>query len=280
MSPASYQSCGVNFSAEEPRWLEALESLGLKALEARILVAVMDAEEITSAALRSVTGSSAQSIAAAVDALIKRQLLDRATRQRPQLVFVHPNAMESLQALRAAELEARQNRESELDLLGAAIELAARRRVERGLPPGASPDHVPSPRGRTSHDEVVGARELGNGTASRSWLCCPSRILVTDSGPVFDLVELGGRQQPGSEVRLSREPLPPLRLLDGNRLATMGSTPVGRATVWSHDARHVRAAQELFELWWARAAPGVTKPHPPKQPEPEWDVEEWDPADL
>jgi hypothetical protein len=240
----------------------------------------MEGEELTAAQLRALTGSSAQSIAAAVDALIKRRLLDRLSQQRPQLVFLHSQAKEGLQDLLEQAREAEQQRQTEIDQLVAMVEGAWRRRAERGRPRGRSPEELPSARGRISHDEVLPASDLGSGTASRSWLRCPARVLVTDAGPDFDLRQLAHRQQPGSEVRISRGPLPQMRVLDGERLAGVGRSAFGRAIVWSWDERHVRAAQELFELWWARAEPGVVTPHPLRQPEPEWDVEEWDPADL
>lgn len=267
-------------TAPEEGQQSALEVLGLSALEARIFRTVMREEEVTSAALKAMSGSSMQSVMAAVDTLVKRRLVERLHDRRPQLVFLHAHARESVQQLVADAELIQQQRRSELERLSAAVELASRRRSERGRPRRSSSDEPPSPRGRTAHDEVLAASELGIGTASRSLIGCSSRLLITDADAEFDLAALADRQQPESEVRLSNEPLPAVRILDGERLMAVVGTSYGRGLGWSWDARHVRAAQELFELWWARAEPGFTKPHPPKEPEPEWDVEEWDPADL
>ena len=50
--------------------------------------------------------------------------------------------------------------------------------------------------------------------------------------------------------------------------------------MWSRDGAHVRAAQQLFALWWDAAPAGLVTPWPPMWDDSELEVDEWDPADL
>jgi hypothetical protein len=113
-------------------------------------------------------------------------------------------------------------------------------------------------------------------------------LLLTGLPPSPDADELlrslAAAQQPGSELRSVAGTLPRMWLLDDDRVGTRVGITAGSAygmqRVWSRDEAHVRAVRELFELWWQGARPGPVTPRRPEQPEPELDVDEWDPDEL
>lgn len=260
--------------------LAGLEVLGLQPLEAQVLLTVLTQEEVTNAALGAASGASPARVAAAVDSLVRHGLLDRVTSRRPHVTFLHARANAALDALLQLTETQRNKQQEQLDRAIEAVAVAVRRREERGRPAAEHYGRSPELRGRTGHDEVLKAPPGRSSPPPLSLSGCPARLLLTNMRADFDLEAFAWWQEQGSELRLTTEALPPLRILDRSRLGTVAGTPIGQRMVWSWDARHVRAAQELFDIWWERARPGITKPYLPKKPEPEWDVEEWDPADL
>jgi DNA-binding MarR family transcriptional regulator len=264
-------------------------ALGMSELDARILAAIIAAEEVTAATLCAVTGERAPKISVAVENLIRRGLVERVRNRRPSLIFMNPAAPDVLARLAAEAKQEHEQRLADVDLAVEAVTQASARREARGRPyyeldPRRNRDSDDfvwrERRGRTSHDEVVWSMDVTLGGAPRSFLGCPTRLLITDSELDPELAARG--QQPGSEVRSTDEALPRLLVIDGTRAGITSGTQYGQMLVWSRDALHVRAAEQLFGLWWDEAAPGAVTPYPePKPPEEEnWDVDERDPNEL
>lgn len=260
--------------------------MGLTDLEAKVLRALLVEEEMTLTALAAELGSNRPAVSTAVAALVRRRLLERVTTRRPGVVFVHAHAEESLAQLNAEAAARERGRAEAIEATQRLVATAAARRRDRGrphyelLPTARGSDYQPrSDRGRTSHDEVHPVEDtLQSGCSQRALVGCPTRLLVTGTGA--DLDAWVACQALGSEVRQTCEPLPALRIVDGERVGLRVTSRHGVATAWTRDGRHLRAAQELFDLWWERAGPGAIKPVPLPGPEPHWDVEEWDPEDL
>jgi len=265
--------------------LGAFEDMGLSALGARVLGIVLRDEEVTATRLCAETGASAPAMGIAVESLLKQGLLDRTRGTRPLVIFIRDGAEEALAALRADDEAQRSARRAQADAALAAVAAAAARARDRKRPYAEQRRLLGPRRGRTSHQQVLTASDLLSWSVARSCLGCPAQLLVTDGEDVPELDDAAlavvvSRQQPGSEIRISGELLPRLWVLDGSHAGTASGTPLGHEVGWTWDGRHVRAAAELFETWWRRAPAGGVTPHPPALAEPEWEVDEWDPADL
>jgi DNA-binding MarR family transcriptional regulator len=258
-----------------------LSALGLSAVEADVLAAVVESEEASFPTLCVLTGASHTAVSVAVGALVHRGLLERVMNRRPSLVLLSDQASFVLERLtRAAEAQ-RQRAEEDVREAVAAVGVAAERRRQRGrpyyelqpAPRGVSDAGWPRPRGQTSHDEVLPAVEAVRGLVGRARLRCFTRLIVV--GAHADLEQIAGRQPPGSETRGTTVLLPQVWVLDGERVGVMASTPQGPRAVWSRDGAHLAAAQEQFERWWQACEPGVVTPQPvPRWSEAELDVEE------
>lgn len=270
---------------------ESFSALGLGALEARLLAVVVAQEEVTATDLAAATGMALSAISVAVRGLVRRGLLERVAGRRPSVIFLSPEAPEALARLSEARDKEWRERCARAAEATALLEAAAKRREERGRPyhelePPIRREDVcggwPRSKGRTSHDQVALATDLAGWRSSQSLIGCPARLLVV--GTDVDLDHLARRQQPGSEVRSTEEPHPNVWLLDGERdgqrVGLVAGTRWGTRGVWSRDAGFVRAAKELFELWWERAPTGVVTPYPKVATEEDLDVEEWDPEDM
>lgn len=248
---------------------DGLTWLGLSRDEARVLRSVVELQEISSTDLVALLGSSRPAISRAVGALTQRGLVESTHHRRPALVRVHPEAPRALQRLRE-EAEGRDElRAGDLAEVQGQICEAARSRADRGRPFYERSARVwqvwhESRVGTRGHDEVhiQGApRRIGR----------RGRLLVTTH---TDLHAVAQQQMPGTEVRRSDEALPRLLILDRERVAVQASDAQGVGTFWTQDQRHVRAAQELFDLWWQRAGTGVVRTSDyPESPLDEW--EEW-----
>ena len=253
--------------------------MGLSELEAKVVRALLVEEELTLTALTAEVRSNRPAVSTAVSSLMRRGLVERVTTRRPGVVFLHPDAEETFARLRAAALAREQDRAEAVEDLREQLEAAVAKRLDRGrphyelMPTRRGYDSWPSrDRGRTSHDEVLLADEvLRWGCGRRALLGCPTRVLISGEG--VDLVACSARQPPGSEVRDISEALPALKILNGERVGLAVTYREGSATGWTRDGRHVRAVQELFELWWDRAGPGATAPSPPEWDESLFDVD-------
>lgn len=272
-------------------------ALGLGDLEARILAYVVSEEEVVAADLAAATGVRLSAVSVAVQGLLRRGLLQRIYGRRPSVIFLHPQAPEALARLAEVQAQVQETQRALAAEATAAVVAAAERRVERGRPyhelePRLRIDSTlagwPVRRGRLSHAQVMAAPYLG-GSAPVSLPGCPARLLISgqlaqtaglSSGQGMDVARW---QQPGSEVKVIELALPLLWLLDGERVGTVAGTKQGVRLVWSQDRLHVRAAQELFELWWARAPAGVVTPDRPalrQWSEADLEVDEWDPEEV
>ncbi len=265
---------------------EGLRWLGLSDHEVRVLVAVLAHDEVPTPTLVALTDLRHPAVSKAVRSLQHRGLLERTPNVRPSVVYLHPTAGATLAELRDRAHERDARILKELTETQVKVSAASARRVLRGRPVvelepiarGVPGDRERERRGRFAHDEVIDRVEPGRGIAARAWVGCVSRLLVTAAE--INLEVLATQQAAGSEVRFSDQPLPPLRILDRERVAVEVSTAGGLSFGWSRDARHVRAVQHLFDQWWDRAAPGIVKPYPPTWDESDVDVDEWDPDDL
>jgi DNA-binding MarR family transcriptional regulator len=244
-----------------------LVRLGLGDLEARVLLAVLVEEELTQGAIAALTGASSPSVSVAVTKLFKRGLVERVPGRRPSIVFLDPNAPAVLRRLvKEVEEDQRRGWDSVHEALEVVAAAAERREERRGpfherqpRPRGlSSTGEWPGHRGRIAHDQVLTLSLAMMGTASKAKTHCPSRLIVTDLSA--DLELLASREEPGSEVRATGRPLPPLWILDRERVGIITSSREGQVLGWSQDQAHVRAASELFTLWWDEAGPGVVKP--------------------
>lgn len=248
---------------------DGLTWLGLSRDEARVLHSVIELQEISSTDLVALLGSSRPAISRAVGALTQRGLVESTHHRRPALVRVHPEAPRALQRLREEAEDRAAVLAGDLAEVEELIAEAARIRDDRGRPFYERSARIwqmwhENRVGTRGHDEVhvQGApRRIGR----------RGRLLVTTSADPHAVAE---QQVPGTEVRHSDEVLPRMLILDRERVAIQASDAQGVGTFWSEDQGHVRAAQELFELWWERASPGVIRASDyHESPLDEW--EEW-----
>lgn len=241
----------------------AVSALGLTQLEAQVLGLVLTDQEVTIAQLMRASGLSNSVVCKAVAKLERTGLLDRVPGRKPTVLFLHVQASAALGVLvertRAVEREVH----AALEALGEQVRQGVARAEERRRPyferdprpRGLTELPRPSRRGRTHHDEVVAMSSLRAGQGARSGAQCPARVLVAGRAGPVDLVSVARVQVRGSEVRATSDALPELCVLDGERVGLRASTREGWQLVWSNDAVHVRAAAELFALWWERAEP-------------------------
>jgi DNA-binding MarR family transcriptional regulator len=263
---------------------QGLRWLGLSEHEVRVLQAVLAHDEVPTPTLVALTDLRHPAVSKAVRSLQHRGLLERTPNVRPCVVYLHPTAGVTLGELRDRAHERDARILKELTETQVKVNAASARRVQRGRPVvelepvarGVPGDRERERRGRFAHDEVIDRLEPDRGMAARAWVGCASRLLVTAAE--IDLEVLAAQQAAGSEVRFSDLPLPPLRILDRERVAVEVSTASGISFGWSRDARHVQAVQDLFDRWWELAEPGVVKPYPPKWDESDVEIDELGPC--
>lgn len=241
---------------------DGLTWLGLSTYEVQVLLAIIDAQEISSTDLAGRLGSSKAAVSRAFCVLKGHGLVSNSPGRRPSLVFLNPEAPTSLQRLSTQARERHEEIEDAFRDAEKHISLAAAAQRDRGRP--FYEDSRSQLRfGTSTHDEVIV-------DAKQRVIRCAARLLVATRR---DLDELCLRSWPGTQVRSTNDPLPPLVIADRERVGTDYSGPEGIRRGWSHDARHVRAAQELFDHWWERATPGPTKP---PRVTVETPLDEWD----
>jgi DNA-binding MarR family transcriptional regulator len=273
-----------------------LLALGLDRAEAAVLTFVISAEEATVGQIRAATSLTPTRTSTAITALMRRGLLDRVQRRRPSVVFIHAHAEAGVRQLRDAaearrEVAAAQANRGAESLLAAARGSAARGRPLHEVRPSTdllSPDYDVVRLARDTHDQVARLTQLLLDLWVPPLRCRTRLLLVTPddwTGPV-DISALRRRvtawaPRRGFEARITHEQHVELQVLDSERVGLLASTDQGRAQVWSREPAHARAAVELFGLWWRTATPLLeVSPRVPRDtPDPEYDVEEWDPAD-
>jgi hypothetical protein len=263
------------------RAVSGLRGVGLGAVEAAVLVALLAEEEASLATLCALTGDGHSAVSVAVGGLTRRRLVERVANRRPSLVLVSLDAPAVLERLAEEAAGRRRRAEEHVREVDAAVGVAAERREQRGrpyyelqpAPRGVSDAGWPRPRGVTRHDEVLPAVEAVRGVTGRALLRCASRLIVV--GAHADLEPIARKQPPGSETRGTTLPLPQLWIFDGERVGILGSTKQGPRAGWSRDGAHLRAAQEQFERWWRSCEPGVITAEPvPRWSEADLDVEQ------
>ncbi len=240
---------------------EAVSALGLTQLEGVVLSHVLVRQEVTMAQLMEGSGMSNSVVGKAVARLERHGLLGRVPGRRPTVLFLPHQASKAVSVLveraKAAQSEVR----VAMDVLAEQVAEGVARAEERGRPyferdprpRGLTELPRPSRRGRTQHEEVVSASSLRSDQGARSGAHCQARILIAGPRALMNLADVARVQVAGSEVRATREPLPEFCVLDGERVGAWASTRDGWRQVWSNDAAHVRAARELFALWWERS---------------------------
>ncbi|MDP9182278.1 MAG: MarR family transcriptional regulator [Actinomycetota bacterium] len=281
----------------EPSRPDDLHELGLTPDEAAVLHVLLRVQEATPAQICAATGITPPRASTTISGLMRLGLADRVPNRRPSVVFVNPQADAVAAQLRTKAAERRDEAGARAARAADAVHRAARQSAERRRPmyelqPGTdplSPDYDALRRGRTSHDEVgIASPEL-----FAWWVpspSCATRLLLVSRDPVADhagIARLRARAetQPrrcAVEVRSTHDARAELLLLDGDRVRVSASSAHGRVLAWSREPVHVLAAAELFELWWLAATPRLELParSPSLPPEPDYDVEEWDPEDL
>lgn len=286
--------CDAGVDAATMAMFQALaRAAGLNDLEGRVLAVVVEAHEVSAGLLGAATGARLPAISVAVNSLVRRGLLERLDGRRPSTIFLSPGAPAVVDRLLRAETSALEARGDLAAEARTAVVEAARLREQRGRPyhelepltraRGFGLDW-PQRRGKTAHLQVARAVDASRWLAPLS-LGCPVQLLVvqdaTASGAVASgVLRLSRLQLPGSEVRLTTEELPRVWILDGQRAGVAAGTRDGFRLVWSRDQQLVRAARELFSLWWDRADPGLVTPIRAVRTEEDLEVEEWDPEEL
>jgi DNA-binding MarR family transcriptional regulator len=277
--------------------LDDLLALGLDPAEAAVLLFLLSAEQATVGQIRAATALTPTRTSTTISALRGRGLVDRVHGRRPSVVFVHPQAEAAVRQLhdaattRREETAVRAHRGLE-SLLAAARRSALRGRPlheVRPNPDPLSPDYDLLRRGHLGHDEVAHLSPQ----LLASWMpspLCPTRLLLVTPDPFADGVDLSpmsrrveARPVHGRfEVRTTTELHVEVLLLDAERVGVSASSDHGRVRVWSREPAHARAAADLFELWWRASTPHLDLPARTARvlPEPDYDVDEWDPNDL
>ena len=242
---------------------QAVSALGFTPLEALVLSMILASQEVTIAQVREVSGLSSSVVSKAVATLERHGLLARVPGRRPTVLFLHAEADAALTLLVKRATAVQNGVQEAFDALAVQVAQGVARAQDRGRPfferdprpRGLTELSRPSRRGRTQHDEVVRASSLRPQQGARAGAQCPARILVAGVGGGVDLSVVARVQAAGSEVRATREALPEVCALDGERVGVWASTRDGWRQVWSNDAAHVRAVQDVFALWWERAEP-------------------------
>ena len=281
----------------DPTHADDLRELGLTPDEATVLHFLLLAQEATPAQICAATGLTTPRASTTISALMGRGLADRVPNRRPSVVFVNPDADVVAAKLQATAAEGRDASGARAERAADAVQRAARQSAERRRPmyelqPGTDPlgpNYDVLRRGSTSHDEVaVASPQLF------AWWHpspkCTTRLLLVSRDPAADDSEVARLRarvetQPrrsALEVRSTADDFAEVLLLDGDRVRISAGSTHGRVLAWSREPVHVRAATELFELWWATAAPILELPacSPAVPPEPDYDGEAWDPAEL
>lgn len=246
----------------------SLHALGLKETEALVLEHVLRVEQTTSREIAAVLQVDASTVSRALARLEVRGIVELLHSRRPAVVSVALGIDAAVQGLvvdRRRELDLEEERvavavhdfeAATAVLLGESglLRDAVRRREQRGEPAVTLEQEdvfgvrVVERYGKHSHDEVLPLWLPGTALNLR----CAARLIV-----VGDRVDPWALQRlpAGTEVRRATTDLPPVKVLDGQRVGVRGSGRYGAVGAWSADPAHVAAAQQLFALWWDAAEP-------------------------